>query len=443
MSGGSWLTALPLGNLQNRQVQKVARSTNTARSSTYFDIDLQSARRIDVLALVVHNVSVTGSVRIRGSDNTQAFANLVSTTDLASASWNGYAALPTVTAATYPAPDGTNTAHKWSRTATTACYSANIVTKPASALVYGSSYEVKRDTARYFTIRISDVYPHRVDVVFDLQTLTVSFLATFGSYTGASASITPVGNGFYKCAVYATTQAWASVATLFAFNNDGGKVDSNDSSATASGYVTKPRMYAGYGELFDGGHNAVWPSGMIPLNLLEWEEDNYWLGTLSQTARAGYQSPYIYQLPQGQTLRYWRVEISDTGNSDGYLQLGRLFMAASWTPSVNYSYGAALGYEDPTPVDTSLSGAEFFDIRSKFRVFRFGLNYILESEAYSRVLELQRLAGTSGEVLLIPDPSDATNMPTRAYVGRLRQIGKITQPKPTAYNVDFELKELL
>ena len=58
----------------------------------------------------------------------------------------------------------------------------------------------------------------------------------------------------------------------------------------------------------------AWPSGLIPQSLLEFEDDNFWLGTLSQSARAGYQSPFIHIPSQPQTLRYWRVEISDAAN---------------------------------------------------------------------------------------------------------------------------------
>lgn len=270
VSGGSWLTTLPLVNLQNRQVQRVARSSNATNASTQFTIDLGQARAIGVVALVVHNISVLGRVRITASDT--------------------------------------------------------------------------------------------------------------------------------------------------------------------SGFVTT---------YYNSGWIDVWPAGMIPQSLLEWEEDNFWLGTLSANARAGYQSPFIHLLPSSQSLRYWKVEVDDTTNADGYVQIGRLFMAATWVPTVNYSYGAGLGYEDPTPVDTSLSGAEFFDVRSRFRLFNFELQYIGNAEVYAQALELQRLAGTSGEVLVVPDSADAANQPARAFVGRLARLAPITQPQPTAFTCAFQIKELL
>lgn len=270
LTGGSWLSTLPRTNMQDRTVQKVARSTDTATTSTKFQIDLGSAQSIGVVALVVHNISVVGQVRVRGNDS-----------------------------AVFSAP---------------------------------------------------------------------------------------------------------------AYN---------------SGWVD------------------VWPAGQIPQSLLEWEEDNFWLGTLSSSARAGYQSPYILALPTSQVLRYWLIEIDDTTNADGYIQIGRLFMAAAWTPTLNYSLGATLGYTDASPIDTSLSGAEYFDVRSRAREFELALDGLTDSEAYDYALQIQRLAGLSGEVLVIPDSADTTRIAIRAYLGRMVGMSPIEQVQQNRHRVSFRLRELL
>lgn len=66
-SGGSWLTALPLTNLQNDVFSKVARSSNDAEASTRVHTDLQVARDVRVLAACNHNLSRSGAIRMRGS----------------------------------------------------------------------------------------------------------------------------------------------------------------------------------------------------------------------------------------------------------------------------------------------------------------------------------------------------------------------------------------
>lgn len=269
LSGGSWLASLPLANLKNRIMAKVARTIDTLLASTKFDIDLGQSRFIGALALVVHNLSVSGKVRLRGS----------------------------------------------------------------------------------------------------------------------------------------------SVA---------------DFSTT----------------VYDSGWVNVWPSGMIPQDMLEWEDDNFWLGTLSAEARAGYQSPYIHLFARV-SARYWRVEIDDTGNSVGYIHIGRLFIADVWTPATNMSYGLSLGYEDHSQIEESLGGTEYFDTRKKSRITKLSLDWMNSDEAYSRLLEMQRMLGTSGELLIVPDPADSVNQVRRSYLGRLQRLGPLEHPQYNTYRTTLEVKELI
>lgn len=270
LSGGTWLSTLPLVNLQNRLVQRVARSSGATLAATKFVVDLGAAQSIGVVALVVHNLSVSGKVRVQG-DTSTAF--------------------------------------------TTPTYS--------------------------------------------------------------------------------------------------------------SGWVD------------------VWPAGMIPPELLNWEDDNFWLGTISANARAGYQSPFIHVLTSATSCRYWQIEIDDTFNSDGYVQIGRLFMSATWTPSINYAYGAELGYKDTSPIETSLTGAEYFDVRSKPREFSIALEGLTDTEAYDVVLSMQRVSGISGEILQVPDLSDTMRIPARAYVGRLVEMSPISNPQPGRFTTKLKIRELI
>lgn len=68
LSGGSWLPALPLANLQNRTLKKVARSSSLATSATQFTIALDRSRSIRALVLVNHNLTSNATVRVTGSD---------------------------------------------------------------------------------------------------------------------------------------------------------------------------------------------------------------------------------------------------------------------------------------------------------------------------------------------------------------------------------------
>lgn len=66
-SGGSWEADLPLTNLRDPQLQRVARSTDATTANTQFDVDLGVDRDVKLVAIPDHNLSTSGQYRIRGA----------------------------------------------------------------------------------------------------------------------------------------------------------------------------------------------------------------------------------------------------------------------------------------------------------------------------------------------------------------------------------------
>lgn len=270
LSGGSWLSTLPLNNTKNRRLSKLARSTNILTSSTKFDIDMGASTTVGCVALIAHNLSVGATVRIQGDD-------------------------------------------------------------------------------------------------------------------------------------------------------------ANDFSSI----------------VYDSGDTYMWPSGMIPQSLLEWEEDNFWLGTISQQAIAGYKTPFIHFLPVQQNLRYWRVLITDTSNSDGYINLGRVFIGAAFVPTYNISYGRGLVVNDASAIETSLTGEEFFDQKQRYRVHTLSLDFLSRTEAYTNILDMQRNIGTTGEILISLDPDDTSNVPRHSFMGRLQSISPVLEASFEVFTNQMEIREII
>jgi len=63
LSGGSWQAGLPLANLQNPLLSKVARSADAALASTLWDVDLGAVRAIRLLSIIRHNASANATAR--------------------------------------------------------------------------------------------------------------------------------------------------------------------------------------------------------------------------------------------------------------------------------------------------------------------------------------------------------------------------------------------
>lgn len=193
---------------------------------------------------------------------------------------------------------------------------------------------------------------------------------------------------------------------------------------------------------YDSGWNDVWPV-VYPFGALEWEDDNWYTGKYTDEEREGYTTELDHLLPMAKLARYWRVEIDDVENPAGFVQVGRLFIGPAWQPTINMIYGASIGWETKTVVQEAKSGAEYFDVRTPYRVQKFTLDHMSQDEAFSQAFEIQRRAGIHGEIVFIHDPSDTVHSLRRRFMARLRTLTPIEYPYFDINSTAFELKELL
>jgi len=210
-------------------------------------------------------------------------------------------------------------------------------------------------------------------------------------------------------------------------------------SSTVSNFASIQDTYSA--DMWSGISDSTWI-----IDELEWENDNFWLGSYSEEDIQGFTSVSTHILDNFRAAQYLRVRVIDPLNEDGYFQVGRVFVGPAVQPAINYAYGAGLGYETDTAIETALSGSEFFDVREPVRVFRFSLEMMRNDEAYGKFLEIVRRAGVHGEIFVIPDPDDAFQGLRRNFMGRNRQLNPLEQvmwaDDGIANSMAFEIKEL-
>lgn len=193
---------------------------------------------------------------------------------------------------------------------------------------------------------------------------------------------------------------------------------------------------------YDSGWVDVWPDAYA-IGFPEWEDSSFWDYKPTADERAAFTPLAIRILPQRLAARYWRVEISDVDNPDGYIEIGRLFLADAWQPEINAAYGAQTGYVTDTLVESSLGGTDYFDARPNRRVARFVLGAMTLDTGLARAFDLTRTSGISGEVLLVFDPDDTTHGIWRSFLGRLRELSPLEYPFPDLHSMAFEILETL
>ena len=140
----------------------------------------------------------------------------------------------TLTSTANVAPDGTQTAFNLvDSTATGLQAIAQTYTKAASAIAYTSSVYFKANQRTYSWLQISDGAGNGAIVYFNLTTGVISTaVAGIGSaFTSLSATITLVGNSWYKCTITGTSNTATSLVTQFGSSTNG-----TSNSFTGNGY---------------------------------------------------------------------------------------------------------------------------------------------------------------------------------------------------------------
>ena len=146
-----------------------------------------------------------------------------------------------------------------------------------------------------------------------------------------------------------------------------------------------------------------------------------------------------------QNFRWWRIDVSDAANPDGYYQAGRLYLAVKWEPTGNIKVreGMSLRWLDPSPIAQTISGHRYPDIKRRRRVLEFGLGYLSEAEMWGNAAPIDRLRGTSKDLLISRDPAHASYAQEWTVYGLLHELTPIVFQEISQYARRFEIEELI
>ena len=196
------------------------------------------------------------------------------------------------------------------------------------------------------------------------------------------------------------------------------------------------------GELYDSSGIEVWPPLFSTLSL-HWKDYHFWSGKTDEEMRKDHQYNFIHILKDSVKTKYFRIEIFDKDNTDGYVEIGRIFAGRVFEPQFNVIYGAQIAWEDSSKIDQSLIGVEYASVTPMVRVANVSYDYSFRREALEGLYEIQRQSGTTQEVLFIGNSDDLGQMVRLSFLGRFRRIEPIKWHFMDLHSTGFEIKEIL
>lgn len=144
-----------------------------------------------------------------------------------------------------------------------------------------------------------------------------------------------------------------------------------------------------------------------------------------------------------QTYRYWRLEIDDTGNADGFFQAGRVYLSKAFQPNINASYGFKEGYLDRSRNQRTIGGGVSSVNRTPLKTCEWSLDFVSESEMYGTLRDIDLTRGTSKDVLIIPDISDTTYFQKRYVYGTMDELSPIVIAYHGIYQKSYKITEII
>jgi len=218
----------------------------------------------------------------------------------------------------------------------------------------------------------------------------------------------------------------------------------NHNLSSAATVTIKAYSDSGYTtQVYTSGAVSAWPTSYTAAGKTGWDDPSPSDRAYTTLEKEYMNWTHIQILSPAQEQQYFQVEINDTGNADGYVQIGRVFIGQAWQPTHNFDFGVSIKHEDTSIIQEAIDGTEYFYRKYPTRVARFGLNHLNEEEAYQSAYEILRKSGNSGEVLFIYDSADTTHKLRRSFIGRMKELSAIENINYGLFGSTFEIKELL
>ena len=139
---------------------------------------------------------------------------------------------------------------------------------------------------------------------------------------------------------------------------------------------------------------------------------------------------------------WWKVEIDDTANADGYVEIGHRHIAPLWQPAISAAYGLQDGVEDLSESDASDGGDECFVDRENRRFVQLVLEVLTPAEG-ATLHDMQRTLGKNGHLYYLPNPADLAYSQRYGFLARQRELSALEYPHPRTRRQPMRLTERL
>ncbi len=145
--------------------------------------------------------------------------------------------------------------------------------------------------------------------------------------------------------------------------------------------------------------------------------------------------------------RYWRVSLSDPASTDGYIQVGRMFLCRYYEPLRGVGAPYRFRPVDPSRRSKSLGGQWWSDVRRRYYEATFSFRFLPPEDIWWGMVEMLRRVGVQRDIIVDPWPEAPEAARSRQWWSRLycrlKSLPKVSMDALGRANVSISVTESL
>jgi hypothetical protein len=225
-------------------------------------------------------------------------------------------------------------------------------------------------------------------------------LVKTGALTAASSAVN-MGIANLQIDSGAPSQAWQTVGGILT------------AAAGANFRITPTRQLW---RLFGLFRTNLTQGATITFNLYINPSTLVWSGTVTGPV-PGY-GQVVAVAPADTLADYCVVNITDTGNPDGFINIPLCYAGPAWIPELGQTWNSTFGRDAVVDEMISRGGQEYPTYRYQQRRWETDFDAISRSELWASAQELDRVSRLGGNILFVPDRASST-ISQEAVFGRV------------------------
>lgn len=137
------------------------------------------------------------------------------------------------------------------------------------------------------------------------------------------------------------------------------------------------------------------------------------------------------------------ITISDAGNADGYVEVGRVFIGPAFRPSTCVDWGFSDGLISASTMQESLGGPEYFMDLTARRSWRGQFSWLTTAEA-AQLRTIMRVQDIGYELYWVPrEDAPPESRGEMWFLGRFAELSDIAYPYLDVHSAPINIRELL